>query len=222
MSAIPCAHCQNKMIELVNTVEKHSEGELDGGDKVYVSWKWQIWLCSNCDKETITRQFFFSEDIITLQDAEGNFYQADPPIEVIYPPEGRKFLHLPSAVHRAYDTALKVFSVEPTAFAIMANRTLEIMCVEREAKGNDLEKKLNDLKDRNILPQTLNDMAQSLRLLRNAGVHNVSPPVYFSEQDAKTLRYLCEAVLEYVYEAPAMVGRVKVQIDEVKSLKEKK
>ena len=74
---------------------------------------------------------------------------------------------------------------------------------------------LKDLADRGELPSTILEMANKLRFFRNIGAH--ASDVDLSKEDAKVLKELCDAILEYVYEAPAMLKQVEDRISQLKS-----
>ena len=57
------------------------------------------------------------------------------------------------------------------AAAIMIRRTLEELCADKGATGNNLEKRLEGLGNKIILPQELLEAAHDLRLLGNDAAH---------------------------------------------------
>jgi len=90
------------------------------------------------------------------------------------------------------------------------------MCKDRKATGKTLEKMLTDLRNRGEIPDRILDIANSLRFFRNIGAHADST-MEVSRKDAETLMALCEAILEYVYEAPALLEAAQEKADHLKS-----
>lgn len=74
---------------------------------------------------------------------------------------------------------------------------------------------LKDLAKREGLPEVLVEMAHRLRFFRNIGAH--ADEIEITRQDALALRDLCDAILEYVYEAPEKLRKVTERINELKS-----
>jgi hypothetical protein len=64
--------------------------------------------------------------------------------------------------------------------------------------------KLNDLAVSGRMPQTLAQMGQQLRVIRNMGAHDAEDEV--TADDIPIILDLIEAILEYLYVAPAKIA----------------
>jgi hypothetical protein len=168
---------------------------------------WSILLCPSCQKPTLEEIFR------STFEQEMDFWPSHQ--RILYPSIGSTMDGLPGIIKRNYDAALRVKNVEPNAFAVLIGRTLEAICKDRNASGKNLFEKLEDLSKRNEIPGRLSEMAQKLRLLRNVGAH--SDLGEREEEDVPVLVDLCEAILEYIYRAPAKLELVQKRIHELKA-----
>jgi hypothetical protein len=113
---------------------------------------------------------------------------------------------LPGPVEKAYEAALAVRHVEPNAFAVLIGRMLEVVCLQEGATGKNLVERLTVLADSGRIPGPLAHMAQQLRQIRNLGAHAATDEV--READVPVISEFAEAILEYLYRAPAKVAAV--------------
>lgn len=204
---IKCGHCGNESMMYVIVDKTEPPIKTEQG----VTWK--ILRCPSCyDVNVLQHEFVDDEDF----DSSGwiSRRQYLRPI-ALYPTRRKAFNHLPSTVERAYEVALKTYGIEPIAFAVLVGRTLEFVCQERSAKGRDLNAMLKDLVAKGELPEVIANMAHGLRFFRNISAH--ASEIEVSREDAAVLRDLCEAVLEYVYEAPSMIKQLEERISQLRN-----
>jgi hypothetical protein len=90
----------------------------------------------------------------------------------------------------------------------MAGRTLEAVCEHEGIAGRNLAERLHQLQEGNRIPPMLADMARQLRIIRNIGAHNINTGDV-TREDAATVMEFLEAILEYLYVAPAKVANVE-------------
>ena len=101
-----------------------------------------------------------------------------------------------------YEAAQRVKNISANAYGVLLGRVLELVCEDRQAKGDSLHKKLQDLSTRGEIPAKLVDVARSLKDLRNVGAHALLGNLTAGE--VPMLEDLTRAILEYVYSAPAL------------------
>ncbi len=196
---VKCGHCRN------NTVWKlHDQYNLDeeyalGTQEVYQVRGYCTFMCSTCLRPTL----LLTIGAFSVVDAEWLGVST----KVLYPQPLSQLDNLPEAVENRYNAALKVRYVEPNSFAVMAGRTLETACNHENAQGKDLAAKLNYLANKDRIPQTLAEMAHQLRQLRNLGAHDADDEI--NEADVPIILDFLEAILEYLYVAPAKVEALK-------------
>jgi len=201
-----CFHCGNRAPMKVASTYTH---KVVFGDPPYTDedyYMWSILLCPSCHKPTLEEVYKSTFE----QDMEGWPSHA----RILYPSLMTKTEELPGSVKKAYEAALKVRNVEPNAFAVLIGRTLETICQDRKANGRNLHERLKDLSNRDEIPTRLAEMAQGIRILRNIGAHADLGEI--ADEDIPILKDLCEAILEYIYRAPARLKILESRLDSLK------
>jgi hypothetical protein len=196
-----CAHCGNQTI-LVVRAEYHKK-DIDWyspGPKENHS-HWSILECESCYGISVQEMSYS-----TIAGVQHSNYKR----KVLYPMSRPELPNLPVKVEKAYRDALKVEKVDPNACAVLVGRTLEAACNHEQAPGRVLADKLTYLANAGRIPETLAEMAQQLRQLRNFGAHDAEDTV--TEEDIPTILYFLEAILEYLYVAPAKVAAVQARL----------
>lgn len=194
-----CDHCGHKSIFSVRTeyrkiIERRDYGREIG--EVDVTLTWRILECIICNRPVL--------DEIWTDGFEGE-------TKILYPKEAKKLSSLPSSVDAAYSTALKVRYVDANACAVLIGRTLEVVCNYEKAQGRVLADKIKNLADIGRIPNILAEMAYQLKQLRNIGAHAGDDEV--KDIDIPIMLELVEAILEYLYVAPAKIEMVKRRLN---------
>lgn len=207
---IICEGDHKKMIKIASPGELSQFPE---GIELEHSTTWQVLLCAACEKPNVIQDVHFvGGEYDEYEGSDGEFYYSRSQTTVLYPV--RKFVSLPRDVAKAYEASVTTFYASPSAFVLMARRTLEFMCIDRKANGYGLRDKLKDLSKRGELPQILSDAAEKIKEFGDASAHR--PDSEFSQDEAQIIRDLCDAILEHIYEAPALVSRVRENIQKLK------
>ena len=196
--AMTCEHCGNQTLFWIQAGYSwtHEEHEEVGDDYIHytVETSWRILQCPACHKP--------------LLEEETNIPEMGYLSEKILYPTGRTRLSgLPTKIEAEYAAALKVRSISPSACAVLIGRTLEVMCKHEGVKGNTLVEKINTLVEAERIPSVFADMAHQLRQLRNLGAHAVDDEI--TSDDVNIVIDFLEAILEYLYIAPARVSAVR-------------
>jgi len=129
---------------------------------------------------------------------------------VLYPGK-TPLTNLPESIEKAYKAALKVQDIEPNSCAVAAGRTLEAVCNYEQIRPGRLADRLKILYSLDRIPKTLAEMTNQLKQLRNLGAHAADDEI--TEEDASIIIGFLEAILEYLYIAPAKVATVKVRLN---------
>jgi hypothetical protein len=124
---------------------------------------------------------------------------------------------LPVSLEREYAAALRVRSISANAYGVLMGRVLEMVCEDRNAKGNNSFRKLEDLAKKGEIPPKLVKVADSLRVFRNVGAHAVLGKL--TTQEVPILEELTRAILEYVYTAPFLAAQAEKALKRLKRRK---
>lgn len=200
-----CDHCGHRAtfaIRAEYTYTKPVEATGTFGLPEYSDTTWRIIQCLKCEKPTIVQ---------TYKVSNRNSYSSaiESKTDILYPAEKLPLSDLPIGIERAYLAALKV-RYEPNAFAVLAGRTLEMLCNHENAPGKVLAHRLDHLANSGRIPVPLAQMAIQLKQLRNLGAHAAEDEV--KEEDIPIILDFLEAILEYLYVAPAKIEAVRVRL----------
>jgi hypothetical protein len=121
---------------------------------------------------------------------------------------------IPEKVHRAYMEASRISKIAPNAFAGQIRRALEYVCRDKQAKGHTLIDMVAYLAKQGIIPPTLAQMTDGIRILGNIGVH--ATDVEIDSTDVDTMDDFFKAILEYVYIGPYKISQLKDNLSKKK------
>ncbi len=210
---IQCGHCGKRTVFHVRGQGTKYGAVLDDPHKTQWDGQtittWRILECAVCLKPTLVEETVeYSFDQGFYRAAEIDAAEA----VVLYPEPGARtaLTNLPTAIEKAYRGALAVQDIEPNLCAVAAGRTLEAVCKHEKAIGKTLAEKLDDLVKSDRIPRTLAEMAHQLRQIRNLGAHATEDEV--TELDVPIILHFVEAILEYLYVAPAKIAAVQARL----------
>lgn len=183
-----CGHCGHEWTFLMRATYTFNPDPESG-----ITTTWQLLQCVACLRITLTENF--------SEDDWG---------KVLYPSAGLDTEALPKLISKPYREMLRVKLVSPGACAVMAGRTLEAICVHEQAVGKTLANKLQHLASVGRIPQTLSQMANQLRQIRNIGAH--MGDIELDEGDVPVILEFLDALLEYLYVAPAKMRAVEARL----------
>lgn len=97
----------------------------------------------------------------------GSLITSYPPVRIAFNSN-----NVPTNVCKTFEETLDCHSSNCyVAAAIMVRRTLEEICSDRSASGNNLKERIKDLESKIVLPRELIDAMDELRLLGNDAAH---------------------------------------------------
>lgn len=214
-----CYHCGNRVFiqdhgEIHNNyAEVYGYSEEGGPDFVLSIYESIIVKkCSICSQLIVYREYYDSEDVKQVEDIPG-FNIEEAFREVIYPNLYFKDKHkIPKNVLSAYESAIKVQNIDGIICLISLRRTLEILCKEQgETKGN-LNKKLQNLVDKKVIPPVIEGVTTLLRKAGNAAAHG--DDVEFPQYLVKEMIEYTQIILDYVYILPSKIQQSEARIIE--------
>jgi hypothetical protein len=215
---IQCSHCGNKASMAIICNGKHEKVYDDdiSGNSIHFESVWEVLQCTNCENVNVFQYDSNSEnEYVRGIDWQGEeIWEREVFTKLLFPSNKRTFKHVPLNVSQSYDIAARLVSIEPIASVVFAGRTLEFICKDRKADGDNLYKKIQHLSDRGEFPEKLVKMAHQLRVFRNIAIHeNEIDMSEIKAEDAISLRDVIEIILEYVYEMPSMLANLQSRID---------
>lgn len=199
-----CRFCGNKTkLDIVGKYTEYGNPEFDYG------WEkdWLMLKCCVCGKISLA-SIYSGEDTRTFD------YNGEVDYEEIYstyfPVETYQGTNVPEKVNSAFSSALKAHYVDNVICLIALRRTLEIICKDKGATGNNLEKKILDLTNRCIFPQIINEASDVLRILGNEAAHGDN--IDYDERIIKEMINFTQIIIEYVYVIPYRISNIKTKI----------
>lgn len=208
-NTMQCDHCGKKAV-----FEVRGEGTKYGAvlDDRYKDGQditsWRILECQWCMKPTLEEVKTSYE--FQMDDVYGGMKAVSFEITILYPGMKAPLANLPKTIEKRYLAALKVQDAEPSAFAVLIGKTLEAVCNHEGVTGKMLGEKLHNLIDSERIPPTLAQMARQINQIRNLGAHDKEDDV--TEEDVPIIRDFVEAILEYLYVAPAKIDAIQASL----------
>ncbi|WP_428274400.1 DUF4145 domain-containing protein [Candidatus Palauibacter sp.] len=132
---------------------------------------------------------------------------------VTYPPETIDFdaTDLPDGVRSALEEAIKCHAnAAYVAAAIMVRKTLEELCLNRNAEGRFLWNRLQALREEVILPPELFEGLEDVALLGNDAAH-VESRHYdnVGKEEVEIALEFAKRVLQAVYQSSTLLARLR-------------
>jgi excisionase family DNA binding protein len=184
-----CGHCGSRSIFSIMHIYS------------YAGSTWKFMLCSACAMPTLDRT-------IKLFDSTQGLPH-DSEAKILYPSDQSHLDFIPEVIKTEYQAAIRVRNISPDAYAVLARRTLEIICDYEGAVGKTFSDKLEDLIKGDRIPRLLADAAELVRHISNISIHSIGEKV--TEEDTTLLMDFLEAIIEYLYVVPAKTQVAKIR-----------
>lgn len=205
---ITCQHCGNvatmKIVGEVN--DAYYENFAYNESEWLYSTFYSVLKCPACEKVNIVKYDF--DDSMSDNDIKYEF---------LYPKNSTYPIGLPEKILNAYKAAEQVKTIDVNAYAILMRRLLELVCIDRNAKIDNLSKMLKELAERNEIPEKLVKVAEGLKNFGNIGAHASNGDL--TENELPIVNALSSAILEYVYSAPHLATIAEDKINVIKNKK---
>jgi hypothetical protein len=202
-----CGHCGNKNIHEILVIEKGPKNILEGdnGYEAEVQVYYILVKCSTCEEVSLYSDSDFNNEAV------GDLSTAKD----IYPQKSSEKVNkdTPKSIIYDLEEAQKVQKISHQAAAILFRKVLEGICLDKKAEGRNLDQKLKNLSDREIIPKDFYDMANIVRGIGNIFAHPSNEVNEVSESDVEVINDFVTAILEYVYVAPAKLEKLKRKIE---------
>ena len=206
---LPCGNCVNvSRMDIVGAVKESHTATDDYGEPTYeYGTSYFITKCPVCREVNIYR------------DSWHDMQEYQEPYDLLYPSQKEFPVGIPGNILSTLKSAEKIKGIDVNAYAILLRRMLELVCIDRSAKGDTLAKMLKDLSDRGEIPGKLVTIAKGIKDLGNVGAHPLAGEL--CPEEIPILRALSLALLEYIYSAPYLADMAEKQLLAVKSRSKK-
>lgn len=131
----------------------------------------------------------------------------DIPFEQLWPPTASFSSDVPARIRTIYDEAKLVRRHSPSSFVVQLRRAFEALAKDRKAEGHSLGAQFQWMINHEQLPSMFAEMVQIARMIGNLGAHDDDRAV--TTLDVEVSDRFFNAVVEYLYVAPALLARVK-------------
>lgn len=202
-----CFHCGNtgvlKYIGKTRWEDVHVEHDAYGNveyAQLIEHEDWHIFACPVCHKPVV-----ISEYALDVMDFEATRTVEYPTIAVS--PDG-----VPREIYTAYESAVKTKGIDYAICLLSLRRVLEMICKEKGAKGNTLEKKIDDLVEKKVLPSMIGEACWIIRQMGNDAAHADKVDVFGVEVD-QIIGYV-GTIIDYLYSMPFRVNKMKKKIED--------
>jgi len=204
-----CGHCNNisYMVIISNVNDTVTDVDPEFGPIGQYGTTYSVLKCPACENPNI-----ISYEWHDSMESEEELYYVK-----LYPLEKNMPIGLPDEIKKAYQAAQKVKSVDVNAYVILLRRLLELVCIDRNAKGKVLAQMLEDLADKKEIPDKLVSVAKGLKEFGNLGAH--AGIGQLSVKEVPIVTALSNAILEYVYSAPHLASIAESKLHSIKSKK---
>lgn len=124
-----------------------------------------------------------------------------------YPVEGFKMFFTPNAIKEQYSNSRECYKRKDYGLCVASLRILlEKIANDKNAKGKNLEKKIEDLARNNIIPLTIKNASTIVRKLGNIGAHGAGDIIM--KADIDILFEFIEIIISYIYELPHSISNL--------------
>ena len=209
-----CDHCNKESVFYERG--KGTQGGLNSFDTLdyvdHILTTWRILECSICSRPTLEETNTTYE--VEFVGDQGTIFPTLAKSTILYP-GARTSISLTKnvlkAIEKEYKFALKYVNNDPNACVVYIGRTLDEICNHEKVKEGRLVERLNQLIKLKNLPEPLAAMSHQIRLIRNMGAHSDGKHEV-TEEDVPIVLDFLEAILEYLYVAPAKLAAIQARL----------
>jgi hypothetical protein len=197
-----CGHCGygGDLEEVARPVVEKKTFQAEPYGEVEVRTYWFLHRCPRCLKATLIEDRWCDE----FSDPED-----DTSVQIF--PAPRDNSGIPSRVLKSYWEANRIKGEAPGLYAVGIRVTLEAICKDAGATGRSLYEMLDQLAGEGRIPAQLAEMGHQLRARGNLGAHADDAEV--TDEDIPIIEEFADAILEYMYRAPAKIAAAQASMD---------
>lgn len=203
-----CPHCGNRAPHeyLHDEVVTWAERLEDFDDHLFEHRRWALLRCQTCGEASLHSKYLTTGD--PTSDPVEAYHVHE--LELIWP-DMRLPESVPETVRSTYREALRVKHHSANAFANQIRKSLEAVCEDRGAEGNNLHNMLGNLEAEGHLPSQLGEMTDLIRIVGNAGSH--ADRIDVGEQFVEPIDDFFRTAVRYIYELPNQIEELKAEYE---------
>lgn len=218
---VQCYHCGNKgLMNVQYEVNQRFGGDYENefGDYQHdfeERFTWKLLSCPVCHFLTLYQ--VYTDESMEIPYGEESRQLFDE--KILYPENRLKMYGVPNDIAGAFESALKIKNIDYNICLISLRRTLEMICNNKNAKGNSLYKKIKYLIDEKVFPKELEEAYFIIKDFGNKGAHSINFRVY--QNEIETLIEILYDVIKYLYIMPKQIEKMKKTLEEKDKLNQK-
>jgi hypothetical protein len=171
-----------------------------------------VLFCPICKNYNLINAYWdhtYGETIIT---DEYDIYNGDAVEEKFLYPINSSLISqkadlIPQNVIINFERAIDLKNRDKESCLIKLRKTIEMLCLDKNAEGDNLYHKLIYLSEIGILPKTLNSASALARKLGNIGAHESN--IDISSTELRSVIELVEYIIQYIYVLPKEIEKLE-------------
>ena len=204
-----CQHCNNETImEVVSSIQ-HDYSDRSKDDYYYEIQS--VLLCPICDQYNIISAYWDNTYGKLEYADEYDLYGGDNVDEsIIFPIHSNlvssKSDLVPDTIIKTFRKAIELKLYDEESCLIKLRKTLELICNDQNADGNNLLEKITNISEKGIIPVTLTSASTIIRKLGNIGAHESD--ININSNELKCVIELVEYIIQYIYVLPKEIEKI--------------
>ena len=204
---IQCFHCGNKT--LMRKVGEYNWGsrDMDFSDIGFI-YTYELFACPVCHKVTL-RETYSDETMVDYCNYDQVGYYDTK--NIIFPLNGIESVSVPPKIKEAYEAALKTKGIDKYVCLMALRRTLELMLNDKGATRWGLKKKIEEIAEKGLLPDTLKEASSLTKILGDTAAHDKDLEI--DQYDVEAMAEFIGFIIEYLYIIPDKINNYKERLD---------
>lgn len=206
-----CYHCGNKgMMEILHEQHEQFGGNYINADgsidyDIEEHYSWTLLKCPVCRKISLLQNY--TDESMFNPNVGQEFYEKN-----IYPLNSYNLNNVPNEISSTFEAALKVKEINTDLCLAGLRKVLELICKDNKAVSRTLERKIEDMINKNIFPK---EMEVAYWIIRQAGNKAVHDKVLgLTKNDIDEIATLLYSIINYLYIIPKKMLKLKDKLNE--------
>ena len=203
-----CLHCGNET--LMKKKGEYNWGSSDEKcDEFWFDCHYQMLFCPVCHNITLL-ETYCDETMQEYSHEEGITYCSRN--KILYPINTIDSNAMPKNIKEAFESALKVRHIDVNACLLLLRRTLEIILKDQGATKWGLEKMIEEVATKGVLPDSLKEASFFAKKYGDSAAHGKE--LTADDCDIEKLIEFIEYIIEYLYIIPTKIEQFKKRVDQ--------